>query len=180
VKLLDARRRQLMSSDRWADWLIRRRQRGFDERQVRALTKQLGRVRNRVLAGAWLRRGMSVLDVGAGTGLLALEARRRVRPCQASFRRAARIPPLGRRRRVPPRSTRQALSTDMPLGVRGVLGFLAGRQCALGSGQGGVVRSSIGDDLSPRRGVLHCVVRPDDRRFLGRPRIGRTRRWRRR
>jgi hypothetical protein len=30
----------------------------------------------------------------------------------------------------------------MPLGVRGVLGLLAGRQCALGSGQGGVVRST--------------------------------------
>jgi arsenite methyltransferase len=64
--------------DRWADWLIRGRQRGFDERQLRALTKALRRVRNRVLAGARLRRDVSVLDVGPGTGLLAVEARRRV------------------------------------------------------------------------------------------------------
>jgi ubiquinone/menaquinone biosynthesis C-methylase UbiE len=38
----------------------------------------LVRVRNRVLAGVRLRKGTSVLDVGAGTGLLALEAGRRV------------------------------------------------------------------------------------------------------
>lgn len=64
--------------DHWADWLIRGRQRGLDERQIRALTKALRRMRNRVLAGARLRRDVSVLDVGAGTGLLAVEARSRV------------------------------------------------------------------------------------------------------
>ena len=64
--------------DRWADWLIQGRQRGCDERQLRGLNRALVRVRNRVLAGARLRAGMAVLDVGAGTGLLALEAARRV------------------------------------------------------------------------------------------------------
>jgi arsenite methyltransferase len=66
------------SPDCWADWLIRGRQRGLDERQLRALTKALRRMRDRVLADAWLRKGVSVLDVGAGTGLLSVEARRRV------------------------------------------------------------------------------------------------------
>jgi SAM-dependent methyltransferase len=64
--------------DQWADWLIRGRQRGLDEGQIRALTRMLQRVRDRVLAGARLRRHVSVLDVGAGTGLLAVEAGRRV------------------------------------------------------------------------------------------------------
>lgn len=67
-----------MGRDRWADWLISGRERRLDERQDRALNSELRRVRNRVLAGARLRRGIGVLDVGAGTGLLALEARRRV------------------------------------------------------------------------------------------------------
>jgi arsenite methyltransferase len=69
---------QSSESDRWADWLTRGRQRGLKDRQVRAMRAELARVRNRVLAGARLRQEMSILDVGAGSGLLALEARRRV------------------------------------------------------------------------------------------------------
>ena len=65
-------------TDCWADWLLRGRQRGMGEAQVRRLASQLRRVRNRVLKGGRLRVGQHVLDVGAGTGLLALEARRRV------------------------------------------------------------------------------------------------------
>jgi arsenite methyltransferase len=64
--------------DRWADWLISGRSRGLDQRQARAMDTALGRVRDRVLAGVRLRKGMSVLDVGAGTGLLAFDACRRV------------------------------------------------------------------------------------------------------
>ncbi|MGH9232937.1 MAG: class I SAM-dependent methyltransferase [Acidimicrobiales bacterium] len=64
--------------DRWADWLIRGRQRGLDECRIRMLAKELRRVRDRVLAGARLRKDVSVLDVGAGTGLVAVEARRRL------------------------------------------------------------------------------------------------------
>ncbi len=66
--------------DRWADWLLRGRQRGMGREQARKLAGQLRRVRDRVLRGARLRSGLEVLDVGAGTGLLAAEARRRVGP----------------------------------------------------------------------------------------------------
>jgi arsenite methyltransferase len=71
--------RQPPEPDRWAGWLTSGRQRGLDDRQVRAMRAELVRVRNRVIAGARLRRGMRVLDVGAGTGLLALETGRRVK-----------------------------------------------------------------------------------------------------
>ena len=67
-----------MPGDRWADWLLHGRTRGLDQRQVEALNRGLQRVRDRVLAGARLGRGMTVVDVGAGTGLLALDAARRV------------------------------------------------------------------------------------------------------
>lgn len=65
-------------TDCWADWLLRGRQRGMGEAQVRRLASGLRRIRNRVLRGGRLRGGQDVLDVGAGTGLLALEACRRV------------------------------------------------------------------------------------------------------
>jgi arsenite methyltransferase len=65
--------------DRWADWLVRGRDRGATDAQRRRTQRGLARVRDRVLREARLRRGERVLDLGAGTGLLALEARRRVK-----------------------------------------------------------------------------------------------------
>jgi len=65
--------------DRWADWLIRGRDRGTTEAQRRRTQRALARVRDRVLRGAKLRPGQRVVDLGAGTGLLALEARRRLK-----------------------------------------------------------------------------------------------------
>jgi ubiquinone/menaquinone biosynthesis C-methylase UbiE len=52
----------------------------MDERRQRRLERHLERLRDRVLRGARLRNGERVLDVGAGTGLIALGARRRVGP----------------------------------------------------------------------------------------------------
>jgi len=64
--------------DRWADWLLRGRQQGMNPRLARRLAGRLRRVRDRVVRGAQPRAGHYVLDVGAGTGLLATEAARRV------------------------------------------------------------------------------------------------------
>jgi ubiquinone/menaquinone biosynthesis C-methylase UbiE len=44
------------------------------------MNQTLNRLRDRVLAGARVRMGMTVVDMGAGTGLLALDAARRVGP----------------------------------------------------------------------------------------------------
>ena len=65
--------------DCWADWLARGRDRGATDVQVQRRRRALDRVRDRVLREARLRPGERVVDLGAGTGLLALEARKRVR-----------------------------------------------------------------------------------------------------
>jgi len=65
--------------DHWADWLVHGRDRGATDVQKRRTRRGLARVRDRVLRGAGIRPGERVLDLGAGTGLLALEARRRAK-----------------------------------------------------------------------------------------------------
>ena len=65
-------------SDRWARWLLGGREAGCTDEEWSSQAAFLERVRDRVLAGARITEGDSVLDIGAGTGLLAGEAARRL------------------------------------------------------------------------------------------------------
>jgi ubiquinone/menaquinone biosynthesis C-methylase UbiE len=61
------------SMDKWASWLLHRRDGDDPEQRVKAL-EHLIPVRNRVLENARLRPGEVLLDVGAGDGLIAFAA----------------------------------------------------------------------------------------------------------
>lgn len=65
-----------MTSDKWSRWL--NEERWGDHRDL--LQAGLNVVRDRILALAHIQPGDRVLDLGAGTGLLGLEAARRVGP----------------------------------------------------------------------------------------------------
>jgi ubiquinone/menaquinone biosynthesis C-methylase UbiE len=65
------------SSDPWSRWLLERRDAGDPRQRSRAL-EQLAPIRDRVLAGAGPLDGATLLDVGAGEGLIGLEALDRV------------------------------------------------------------------------------------------------------
>lgn len=61
------------SGDRWFEWLVSRRQ-GGSEAQRQAVLDRLAPVRDTVLANAVIVPGDTVLDVGAGDGLIAFAA----------------------------------------------------------------------------------------------------------
>ncbi|MFA5892283.1 MAG: methyltransferase domain-containing protein [Actinomycetota bacterium] len=69
---------RMKTEGNWAEWLSEGRVRGASANQRKRMNKSLERVRGQVLDRAALRPGQSVLDLGAGEGLLALEARRKV------------------------------------------------------------------------------------------------------
>jgi arsenite methyltransferase len=65
--------------DRWSRWLLEGRD-ANDEGQRRVVLEHLSRIRDRVLSNAEPLDGVTLLDVGAGDGLIALEALDRVGP----------------------------------------------------------------------------------------------------
>jgi arsenite methyltransferase len=66
-------------ADHWSRWLLERRD-GGDPRQRSIALEQLAPIRDRVLANAGPLGGVTLLDVGAGDGLIGLEALERVGP----------------------------------------------------------------------------------------------------
>lgn len=68
------------SLDPWAQWLIRGRDAGLDTEQLDARKRHFQALAGRVLDGARIADADRVLDVGAGTGLIALAAAGRTGP----------------------------------------------------------------------------------------------------
>ena len=68
------------SLDPWAEWLIRGRDAGLAAEQLQARTRRFQALAGRVLDGARISGADRVLDVGAGTGLVALAAAGRTGP----------------------------------------------------------------------------------------------------
>jgi arsenite methyltransferase len=68
-----------VARDRWSEWLLERRFGGDQEHHERAL-EQVGRFRERVLDNAALAGDETLLDVGAGDGLIAFGALDRLGP----------------------------------------------------------------------------------------------------
>lgn len=64
-------------SDQWAQWLQKRRD-GNDPEQRKTITQYVWKVREQILQNAQITPGETLLDVGAGEGLIAFEALRRV------------------------------------------------------------------------------------------------------
>ncbi len=72
------------AQDRWAQWLLRRRH-GGDAKQLQSVLDWLYPVRDKVLSNAKLGQGGTLLDVGAGDGLIAFGALETVKDSRAIF-----------------------------------------------------------------------------------------------
>jgi arsenite methyltransferase len=68
----------MSASADWAEWLSRTRFAGMTDVERDDALRSLAAIRDRVIEGAGLREGDSVLDLGAGTGLLTFGAHDRI------------------------------------------------------------------------------------------------------
>jgi ubiquinone/menaquinone biosynthesis C-methylase UbiE len=67
------------TSDIWSEWLLHKRH-GGDSRFEEVVRDRLEKIRGRVLDGARLQAGMTMVDIGAGDGLVAFGAIDRIGP----------------------------------------------------------------------------------------------------
>jgi arsenite methyltransferase len=101
------------SVDPWFDWLTHRRQGG--EKIGESAGRDVERYRERVLDGAQLEKGMTLVDMGTGDGLIAFGAIGRVGP-------SLRVTLTD----ISPALLRRAEEVAVQLGVRGQCTFLEG------------------------------------------------------
>lgn len=71
--------RTFLEHDRWSEWLLHRRH-GGDSAVAQSIQAQLSKYATQVLDGANLSPGMTLLDIGAGEGLVAFQAIERMGP----------------------------------------------------------------------------------------------------
>ncbi len=74
-----------MQRDKWAEWLVETRFRGRSQEEIDEALASLDAVRDRVLERARLAPADTVVDVGAGTGLLVFGALDRIGPDGSVF-----------------------------------------------------------------------------------------------
>ncbi len=151
-------------ADCWSNWLTYRRHGGDPEHEpiVRAAVAE---IRDRVLDGARLASGMTLLDVGAGDGLISFEALRRVNPPFSVILSDISVPLLRRAERI---------ATD--LGLRDRCCFIqssAEMLAGVPDESVDVITSRaalayVSDKLSAARSFLR-VLRPGGRVSLGEP-----------
>ncbi|HKX72608.1 MAG TPA: methyltransferase domain-containing protein [Candidatus Saccharimonadales bacterium] len=137
-------------------WLKHGRDAGRGTDEQSKVVRLLSEIRDRVLAGAQLRPGQAVLDLGAGTGLLASEALRRVAPNGTVFALDQSQSALAEIS-VPPDSD--------PSRLRCIVGDAHRIQLASGTVDAVLTRSVLIylDDLTAVLGEIARVLRPGGR-----------------